>query len=416
MQFNLALLSGAGRAPGNAPRDVLLPNLLQALQATPGSATLRAEGLEDQHERRSRRADQRRDDLVHGGSSSAAANEVLADAERSIRPGSRAFRRQQLRDQAQARADRPQQAFRRELNQATQRRQPSAAEKPAQSDAAGATQTKARAGTDVGQATPGRPAASGHASTNQPRIAVLLPAGDQGSAQSPGSRSAKPNQTIGRVVATGGVSAAAAAKTSVPVGNGALRGGGDVPGGVVSTRSTAGSSKTGTQRAALPETVSEGKSDANIARILRAVQARIGRTRSVATLHLDPPELGKVRLRMELRDDSLTLRIDTQSGAARRLLAHQLDALRQGLEAAGIQLERVELRTPHPAPSGAESDSPQHHGLPAGQQEQSSGADDQAAGGGERHGTDAIPDQPELEPAPNDILEPAAESLVNVLA
>lgn len=92
-------------------------------------------------------------------------------------------------------------------------------------------------------------------------------------------------------------------------------------------------------------TESDGEIDANIQRILRLFHTRLGTERSVATLRLDPPELGMIRLHMDLRHDRLALGVETQTAAAQRLLSKQLDALRENLEASGVQLERVEIRT-----------------------------------------------------------------------
>lgn len=92
--------------------------------------------------------------------------------------------------------------------------------------------------------------------------------------------------------------------------------------------------------------------DDNIDRLLKLVRGNISRERSTATLRLDPPELGTVKLRMELRDQTLNLKVETASAAAERLLQRDLDSLRQGLAASGLRLERVEFHVGEAAAPG----------------------------------------------------------------
>jgi flagellar hook-length control protein FliK len=155
-------------------------------------------------------------------------------------------------------------------------------------------------------------------------------------------------------------------------------------------------------------------SDANVERILRFVRAQIGKDRAVATLRLDPPELGTIRLRMDLRNEQLALDVQTQTVAARRLLSKHVETLRRDLEASGIHLGRVEI---HAAPriDARETATPQSGdwSAPDGSQSQS---DPQTAGGGqsgELESPRAGPSELEGEPAfPGSV----TESLVNILA
>ncbi len=160
-----------------------------------------------------------------------------------------------------------------------------------------------------------------------------------------------------------------------------------------------------------------GKGDANVERVLRLMHSRLGRDRSVATLRMDPPELGMIRMRMDLRHNELTLWIDTETDAARRLLGEQLDALRRGLESAGIQLQRVELRVTESSQFSPDAGTPEQSD--AGAQEQGGAA--RGEDGASERGTPIL----EGDDADADLMEsqvgepseaPAAESLVNVLA
>jgi flagellar hook-length control protein FliK len=163
--------------------------------------------------------------------------------------------------------------------------------------------------------------------------------------------------------------------------------------------------------------------EANVERILRTISSRIGKQRSIATLLLDPPELGNVRLHMDLRKDALTLRMDTQTHVAHRLLTQELDSLRHGLESAGIHLERVEVRPPSPPPEGVGGEAEQQADGGEHWQDESAepGAEHPDGQGTEAHGRQGT----EAEwgsitsaghGATGGQEGPAAESLVNVLA
>jgi flagellar hook-length control protein FliK len=88
----------------------------------------------------------------------------------------------------------------------------------------------------------------------------------------------------------------------------------------------------------------------NIERIVRIVRRQLDREKSSAIVRLDPPELGLLRLRLDLAKNALSLDVRTHTHLAHRLLSEQLDRLRDGLAAAGIQLERVDI---HPPPREA---------------------------------------------------------------
>jgi len=161
--------------------------------------------------------------------------------------------------------------------------------------------------------------------------------------------------------------------------------------------------------------------EANIERVLRTIHSRIGRQRSTAIVRLDPPELGSLRLHMDLRDNVLTLRVDTQTDVAQRLLTEELASLRRGLESAGLHLERVEIRPPDPAPDGAGESPPQasDHGGADGETSGEANAERSQHGwsGIDRHiGTEAGAESGWSSHAAAEETSPAAESLVNVLA
>ena len=159
-----------------------------------------------------------------------------------------------------------------------------------------------------------------------------------------------------------------------------------------------------------------GANDANVERVLRVVLSRVGKERSVATLGLAPPELGKLRIRMEMHAERLALRIDAETEAARRLLAEQLDALRRGLEATGVQLERVEVRALEPPPDPRDPGTPGHPGTFGGDPSGANRRDAEDGGSAGAAGTESTPSEAAVAPvAPGD-WESAAEPLVNIWA
>ena len=93
-------------------------------------------------------------------------------------------------------------------------------------------------------------------------------------------------------------------------------------------------------------------------RIARLLRSQISAGRAQATLRLSPAELGNLRVHMDLRADLLSLRVDTETAAAHRLLTERSDALRTALAEAGIVLERIEVRPP-PDRSALAQDAPQ---------------------------------------------------------
>jgi len=148
----------------------------------------------------------------------------------------------------------------------------------------------------------------------------------------------------------------------------------------------------------------------NLKRIVRIVARHMRGGHSRAVMRLDPPELGNLRLEMDLRGSVMQLRIDASTHVAHRLLHESLDKLRHGLEASGIQLEKVEVRPPTPAPEAAEQASPEHADTPEDSERQFAEADAEHS---REQGTESPPQSLE---DPTSESESATESLVNVIA
>lgn len=65
--------------------------------------------------------------------------------------------------------------------------------------------------------------------------------------------------------------------------------------------------------------------------------------RHQATLRLDPPELGQVNIRIDLKHEGLTLQVNTESRDVARLLESRLTDLREALATHGIRIERTDV-------------------------------------------------------------------------
>jgi flagellar hook-length control protein FliK len=348
---------------------------------------------------------------------------AAVQAERRMKPGSLAARQDQMQ-RAAAQTDARRQTFQRDLAAASAReRTPSAAPPaaPASRDSAAAGPPTAPRG-----ATTTLPRASEQLETsgNSPASAQTTPAksGSEVRPTSPSPQvSTRPSAafsvTVARNPGAGATPAAAAAQklaaqATAPVaqpfrassagsvwptsGNGpAIR-----PGASAVAQRAAGTASSTRSR------------DINLEQILRLVRSQISRQRASAILRLDPPELGRIRLHLDLRQDTLSLRVQTQTELAYRLLSEQAELLRQGLAASGITLTKLEISPP------AAADPADASGLPAQNPDGQSGSRPSADANAERsslEGTDA----PDADPAPPAVrleTEPAAESLVNLWA
>ncbi len=438
MQVNTVAIA-AGAKPDGPRREALLPDILQLLPLQSDTVD-RRESLSDIRAERQRRKDAELRELAADAAHTPRVSETIVRAERKMLPGTQAARREQLRSQTRAQAQQVRHEFRRALADASAR---------GPNDRVASTQ---RAPTDTrppaGDANQGSeppasgktsPAASSNVTDGAKSSAQPATAGSSTGSPSPGGQvsvtppttpaTATPFATGADESGTGGpttLKVSAVARVSATT-LGSASGTASSPAAAPTSRSESGPgvaadlsrSASVTERAGRSrpdQAAPRGNSDANVARMVRLIHTRIGKDRSVATLRLDPPRLGTVRLHMDLRNEQLTLRIDTQSVAARQLLAEQLEALRQNLEAAGIQLERVEVRSAAVAREAPDNNTPHQPDAGTGREDGSARADTEAAGGEPQPGTDSHPTEPPEERSGELEAEPAAETLVNILA
>jgi flagellar hook-length control protein FliK len=88
-------------------------------------------------------------------------------------------------------------------------------------------------------------------------------------------------------------------------------------------------------------------------------------------IRLDPPELGAVNVRVEMRDGVMTAAFETTTDQATKLLSHSLGDLKSALEAQGVNVEKLHVRqSPQHQPGGGED-------RPGGRQQDSAAQRDQ---------------------------------------
>ncbi|MCC7205374.1 MAG: flagellar hook-length control protein FliK [Phycisphaeraceae bacterium] len=97
---------------------------------------------------------------------------------------------------------------------------------------------------------------------------------------------------------------------------------------------------------------------ANLSRVVRGLSAAVNQKGGAVTLRLSPPELGLVRIQMQVRDGVVRAEIFTEHASARSLLADGLTELRQALQSHGLSVDRLGVQTMTTTSSSPWSDSP----------------------------------------------------------
>lgn len=82
----------------------------------------------------------------------------------------------------------------------------------------------------------------------------------------------------------------------------------------------------------------------NFERLIRAIRAHSGRQSSARVL-LDPPELGRVQVRVTVAGDKVEVGVETEHDDARDIIAQRAAKLKSALEEQGLVVERFEVST-----------------------------------------------------------------------
>lgn len=146
-------------------------------------------------------------------------------------------------------------------------------------------------------------------------------------------------ERIGEVLATGRTGDVQAART-----------GGAVPPGV-DLRGDAAKRSGGQTGAGEANRGGEGKAGSAIrgtapgefADLVKSIRMNVGFRRSSAKLQLNPPNLGRVQIDIQMRDNVLQISVRTESDEAAAVLRERADMLRAALEHYGIQIDRFDI-------------------------------------------------------------------------
>ena len=88
-----------------------------------------------------------------------------------------------------------------------------------------------------------------------------------------------------------------------------------------------------------------GNDALNAARLSRGLGAAVNQQGGNITLRLTPPELGTVRIQLNLQGNNVSAQFHAETDSARTLLNQQLSQLRQTLEGQGLNVERLGVQS-----------------------------------------------------------------------
>ena len=110
------------------------------------------------------------------------------------------------------------------------------------------------------------------------------------------------------------------------------------------TSATTSPTATAPPSPALPQ-LEQTAVDANVARVARGLQSALSQQGGTVALRLHPPELGVVRIEVQIDAGVVRVRFHAEHESIRTLLTHQLQHLRQTLEGHGLVVERLDVQT-----------------------------------------------------------------------
>lgn len=99
--------------------------------------------------------------------------------------------------------------------------------------------------------------------------------------------------------------------------------------------------------AARPQPEREARTDSTVSKfeqLVRAVRATSGR-QSTARVLLDPPDLGRMHVRVTVAGDRVEIGVETENETARELIVGRAQKLKSVLEQHGLAIERFEIST-----------------------------------------------------------------------
>ncbi|MEM8781669.1 MAG: flagellar hook-length control protein FliK [Planctomycetota bacterium] len=227
--------------------------------------------------------------------------------------------------------------------QTTANVQANAAASPAITNANVSVSEEPAASSSAGVAT--RNAAANAATTDASGPVVTTPVtpsqtGTGTAGDDPSSQTGNPSTNAADPANARAANTAAAPAFSAAAPNAAL----DAPGSNLQTNLPA---TTPSNSAATPTTTPTGDSpDAlNEARLARGLRSALNQQGGSVTLRLTPPEMGTVRIQMQLQGTQVTAQFHAETDAAQRLLTQQLGQLRTALEGQGLTVDRIGVQS-----------------------------------------------------------------------
>ncbi|NOX59725.1 MAG: hypothetical protein GXP29_12840 [Planctomycetes bacterium] len=77
--------------------------------------------------------------------------------------------------------------------------------------------------------------------------------------------------------------------------------------------------------------------------LVKNIRMNRGIKSSSATIRLNPPELGRLKIHAQMKDDALSVRVEAMSASTRSLISERSDELVAALRERGIDVERFEV-------------------------------------------------------------------------
>ena len=100
-----------------------------------------------------------------------------------------------------------------------------------------------------------------------------------------------------------------------------------------------------TRQAQAQQAMSSADNDSlNTARLTRGLANAVQQRGGAVTLRLTPPEMGTVRIQMQISGTSISATFHAESASAQTLLTNQLAQLRSSLESKGMSVERLSVQ------------------------------------------------------------------------
>ncbi len=77
--------------------------------------------------------------------------------------------------------------------------------------------------------------------------------------------------------------------------------------------------------------------------LVQSIRMRAGAGRSTANLQLNPPELGRIVVNVEMQGDMVRIDVHTETSEAKQLLADRVAHLRDALQSVGVQVDQLSV-------------------------------------------------------------------------